>query len=74
MNAEIPRTNDITFADRLLRIGEVASRINISRSLAYRLVKSGNIPSVHIGSSVRVREGDLEEFIQRSWSGWKLDN
>lgn len=74
MNAEIPRRNEITLHDRLLRIAEVAARINISRSLAYRLVKSGDIPSVRIGSSVRVRVGDLEEFVQRSWSGWKKDH
>ena len=71
MNADIPRTIDITLNDRLLRISEVAYQINISRSLAYRLVQAGEIPSVRIGPSVRVRVGDLDEFIQRSWSGWK---
>jgi len=45
--------------------------LNISRSLAYQLMQHGEIPTVRFRGSVRVRENDLDEYIQRSWSGWK---
>ena len=57
--------------NQLLRAVEVARQLNISRSLAYQLMLRGDIPTVRFGGSVRVRESDLEEYIQRSWSGWK---
>jgi len=55
----------------LLRAAEVAKVLNISTSLAYKLMQAGAIPTVHLNTSVRVRPSDLDEFIQRSWSGWK---
>jgi len=59
-----------TTAPKLLRANEVAQRLNISRSLAYQLMQRGEIPTVRFGSSVRVRELDLEEYMNRHWSGW----
>jgi excisionase family DNA binding protein len=56
---------------RLLKSGEVSSILKISRSLVYRMMQTGVLPTVRFGSSVRVRERDLVEFIQRGWSGWK---
>jgi excisionase family DNA binding protein len=55
----------------LLRASEVATRLNISRSLAYKLIQLGEIPSVRVFKSVRVRVNDLEEYIRRKWSGWQ---
>ncbi len=55
----------------LLRAVDVANRLNISRLLAYQLMLRGEIPTVRFGSSVRVRECDLHEYILRNWSGWK---
>ena len=57
--------------DRLLKPDDIARVLDISRSLAYRLLKTGDIPSIRFGASVRVRAIDLEEFVHRSWSGWK---
>jgi len=48
---------------KLLRPVDVADRLSISRALAYRLMQTGEIPSVRFGRSVRVRETDLETFI-----------
>ena len=59
-----------TTAPKLLRANEVAQRLNISRTLAYQLMQRGEIPTVRFGSSVRVRELDLEEYMNRHWSGW----
>ncbi len=59
-----------TVTPKLLRANEVAQQLNISRSLAYQLMQRGEIPTVRFGSSVRVRECDLEEYMNRHWSGW----
>ena len=53
-------------AERLLRASEVASILNISRSLAYRLMKQGDIPSIRINRAVRVHPRDLEVFIEEN--------
>lgn len=63
----------MNFQATLLRANEVASRLSISRSLAYQLMLRGDIPTVRFGGTVRVRDCDLEEYIQRGWSGWKVD-
>ena len=47
----------------LLRPSDVAERLKISRSMAYKLVCTGEIPCVRIGRSVRIRTEDLEKFI-----------
>ena len=57
----------------LYRAGEVATLLKVSRSMAYRLIQMGMIPSVRINHSVRVRACDLEEFLQKNWSGWAGD-
>jgi excisionase family DNA binding protein len=56
---------------QMLKAREVAKRLNISRSLAYQLMTIGEIPTVRFNRSVRVRASDLDEFIIRSWSGWR---
>ena len=48
----------------LLTIQEVADVLRVSKAMAYNLVQSGEIRSVHIRSSRRVRQRDLEEFIE----------
>ena len=56
--------------DRLLKAIEVATKLNISRSLAYQLMRTGEIPTVKIFKSVRVKQSDIDEYIRRQWSGW----
>lgn len=43
----------------LLRVGEVAEIMGISRSTAYELIRRGVIPAARVGRSVRVRPEDL---------------
>ena len=45
---------------------EIAKILKISKALAYRLIAENKIPSVRFGRTVRVRQEDLEEFIQKS--------
>ncbi|MFC7501524.1 helix-turn-helix transcriptional regulator [Nocardioides sp. CPCC 206347] len=50
--------------DKLLyRVPEVAAYLSISRSKVYELLKSGELPSVHIDRTRRVRKSDLEGYV-----------
>jgi len=48
---------------RLLRIEEVAQRLAVSRSMAWKLIAVGHLRSVRIGRAVRVRPQDLEDYV-----------
>ena len=48
---------------KLLKAEEVAELLSVSRSFAYALMQTGQLPTVHLGRAVRVRPEDLEEFI-----------
>ena len=52
----------------LLTGDEVAKSLNISRTYAYLLMRRGEIPTVHLGRSVRVRSADLENYISSNIS------
>ncbi len=48
---------------RLLRIEDVAQRLAVSRSMAWKLIAYGHLRSVRIGRAVRVRPQDLEDYV-----------
>jgi excisionase family DNA binding protein len=51
---------------RLLRVPEVAERLGISKSTAYNLIATGQLPAQQLGGrgySLRVDEYELERFI-----------
>lgn len=50
--------------EALLSVREIAKRLKVSRSFAYRILEVGTLPVVRIGKSVRVRPEDLREFIK----------
>jgi excisionase family DNA binding protein len=56
----------------LLTVSEVALQLRISRSFAYLLVASGELPVIKIGKSRRVRLIDLEQFINSNRSGGNI--
>jgi excisionase family DNA binding protein len=52
--------------DRLLyRPAEVGELIGVSRARAYELIASGMIPSIRIGSSIRVPADALRAWINQ---------
>lgn len=53
----------------MLKPNDVARRLNISRSLAYRLLQNGEIPTVRFGHVIRVRSCDLEAYILLNLTG-----
>jgi excisionase family DNA binding protein len=48
---------------RLLRIEEIAERLAVSRSMAWKIIALGQLRSVRIGRAVRVRPHDLEGYL-----------
>ncbi|MCD6577840.1 MAG: helix-turn-helix domain-containing protein [Anaerolineaceae bacterium] len=57
---------------RLLKAVDVADILNISRSLAYRLLQRGEIPAIRINQSVRVQPRDLQQFIEENRTGKEI--
>lgn len=48
----------------VLDVRDVAQRLRISKSFAYELIASGQLPSIRLGRRVLVPAAKLEEFIQ----------
>lgn len=53
----------------LLKVPEVAGILNCSKAYIYQLIKRKEIPSVQIGSAVRIRQEDLERYIAENLQG-----
>ena len=51
---------------RLLTVAEVAYMTRLSRPTVYRLLRSGEIPSLRFGRSYRVAEEAVDEYIARA--------
>jgi excisionase family DNA binding protein len=49
-----------------LKLMEVAHRLGISERTARRYVQRGELPSVYVGGSYRVRDEDLGEYLRRA--------
>lgn len=52
--------------DKLLKPMEVAQILGVSKALAYRLISQRQLSCVRFGRTVRVKQEDLQEFIQRN--------
>jgi excisionase family DNA binding protein len=50
--------------ENLLKATQIAEILNISNSMAYRIIQTGEIRSVQIGTARRVRPEDLHTYIQ----------
>ena len=48
----------------LLTVSEVASAMRVSNMTVYRLIKGGELAAVRVGKNYRIREADLERFLQ----------
>jgi len=51
---------------QLLSALDVAAILNVSRSYTYILMQSGDIPTVRLGKACRVRQQDLEDYIEKN--------
>lgn len=50
--------------DQLWTAAEVAERLRVSTMTIYRLIRSGELPAVRIGRNYRVRQEDLEAYLE----------
>jgi excisionase family DNA binding protein len=50
---------------QLLSVAEVGELLGMGRSWVYQQIRSGDLASIHLGGSVKVRVEDLEEYIQK---------
>ena len=48
----------------LLTVAEVANAMRVSNMTVYRLIKNGELPAVRVGKNYRLRETDLERFLE----------
>jgi excisionase family DNA binding protein len=55
-----------TILHSLLKATDVAEILNISKSKAYRLMQTRELPTVSIGTAKRVRPVDLHNYINQN--------
>jgi len=65
-----PQAANLPF--RLLRAAEVADVLGISRSKAYLMAASGQLPSVRLGRSLRVPLDRLQQWIASQVTGGEV--
>ena len=49
----------------LLTVMETAEKLKVGKSTVYNILQSGELPAVRIRSAWRIREQDLEDYIER---------
>jgi excisionase family DNA binding protein len=49
---------------KLHSIEEVCRALGMGKSWTYRKIKSGEIPSIKLGRSIKVKREDLEEYLE----------
>jgi excisionase family DNA binding protein len=49
----------------LLSVQEVSEQLGMGRSWVYNQIRSGELPSVQLGGTVKIMREDLEQYIQR---------
>ncbi|USQ79568.1 helix-turn-helix domain-containing protein [Ornithinimicrobium faecis] len=52
-----------------MTVAEVAAVMRVSKMTVYRLVHSGELPSVRVGRSFRVPESAVQDYLQDSYHG-----
>jgi excisionase family DNA binding protein len=48
----------------LLTVAEVAELFRVSSMTVYRLIRGGELPAVRVGRSYRVRDDDLQAYLE----------
>jgi excisionase family DNA binding protein len=50
---------------QLLSIPQLCQELGMGRSWVYRRLRSGEIPSVRLGRSIKVRRDELDEYLEK---------
>ena len=48
----------------MLALPDVCQELGMGKSWVYRRLRSGEIPSVKLGRSIKVKPADLEEYLE----------
>jgi excisionase family DNA binding protein len=48
----------------LLSIAQVCQRLDMGKSWVYRRIHEGEIPSVRLGRTIKIRRADLENYLE----------
>ena len=59
--------------EKLLNVSEVAEILNVSKAFVYKLVGTGELRSIKIGTAIRVRRVDFDNYILNCLSPSKLE-
>ena len=57
----------------LLAPREVAVLLNVSRETVYRLIRTGQLPSVRVGGQLRVPRRTLAQRLAETRGGWPIE-
>lgn len=49
---------------KFLTVAEVAGELRVSTMTVYRLIKAEQLPATRIGKSLRIRETDVDRFLE----------
>lgn len=49
--------------NRFMTVAEVAQLMRVSTMTVYRLIKAGDLPAVRVGKSYRIRETDINGYL-----------
>jgi excisionase family DNA binding protein len=60
-----PQEKEEYRGEQLLSIAQLCQELGMGKSWVYRRLRSGEIPSVSLGRSIKVRRQDLEEYLQK---------
>jgi excisionase family DNA binding protein len=60
--------------ENLLRVSQAAKILNISKSQAYRLIRSGELPVIWIGKSMRISASALQKYLETQKTRFENDN
>ncbi len=53
---------------RFLTVQEVAKLMRVSSMTVYRLIKAGDLPAVRVGRSFRVRDVDVNAYLESRYT------
>jgi excisionase family DNA binding protein len=64
VEGEVPDRPDSSDLE-LLSIAQVCQRIGMGKSWVYRHIHEGEIPSVRLGRTIKIRRSELEDYLEK---------
>jgi excisionase family DNA binding protein len=65
ISGEAPHRSQERGELQLLSVDEVCQQLGMGKSWVYRRLRSGEIPSVQLGRSIKVRREELEAYLEQ---------